>query len=328
MKRMRRSHSPLRRRLVLGACGAMAVASVHAETSKSIARVAVLIGGQDEGDRQEWRADFARHGYADGRSLKLTFEDWGGDTAVLEARARAIVASRPDLICSWHTTPSLLLSRLTRDIPIVFFSAVDPDRTGLVESLKIPGRNVTGVSNRFLETVGKRLELLKELHPGARAVALIIRRDSLWGTVIRGTMALGANHLGLVIRDVAVLAEPDTKDLVQALRQTRADAFLPSDVSFFPPHWVQIQTAAGMPGLFQNGKIVRAGGLLSIGPDLRDQRRRGVAIAARILRGERPSHFPVDQATRIESVLNLRTAEAFGWEVPPSVLLRVTEVVK
>ena len=328
MKRMRRARSPLRRRLVLGACGALAVASARAGTSTSVARVAVLVGGLDESSRQDWRAEFARHGYYDEQNLRLSFEDWGGDTALLEARARAIVASRPDLICSVYPTPSLLLARLTRDIPIVFFSAVDPDRTGLVESLRIPGRNVTGVSNRLLETVGKRLELLGDLRPGSRALALVARRESPWGKPMREAIAATADRFGLVMREVAVSERPDPAGLAQALRQTRADAFLPTDVAFTPTVFVQIQAASGTPGLFANRGIVRAGGLLSVGPVFEDLFRRGVAMAARILQGEKPSRFPVDQATRVESVLNLRTAEAFGWEVPPSVLLRVTEVVK
>src|SRR5437762_9810676 len=134
------SCSRLRRRLVLGACGAIVMANVRAASSKDIASVAVLDAGLPEDARADFRAEFARHGYFDGRNLKLSFEDWGADTNALEARARAIVASRPDLICSSYTAASLLLTRLTRDIPIVFSDVTAPDRTRLVESLRVPGR--------------------------------------------------------------------------------------------------------------------------------------------------------------------------------------------
>lgn len=322
---MRKTHSPLRRRLVLGACGALAVASARAE--KSIARVAVL-AAMDESDRHAWRMEFARHGYHDGRNLRLSFEDWGSDADLLEARARAIVASRPDLICSVFTTPSLVLARLTRDIPIVFFSAVDPDRTGLVQTLRVPGRNLTGVSNHFRETVGKRFELLRELRPGSRAIALVARKQSLWWRSLREAIASSADRFGLVMREVAVSEKADAENLAQALRKTGADAFVPTDVALAGPVLVQIQTGSGTPGLFANRGVVRAGGLLSVGPAWEDIFARGVAMAARILQGEKPERFPVDQATRIETVLNLRTAEAFGCEVSQAVLLRVTEVVK
>lgn len=317
----------LRRRLVLGACGAIVIANVRAATSKDIASVVVLDADLPEDARQDFRAEFARHGYFDGRNLKLSFKDWGGDMTALEAHARAIVASRPDLICSSYTAASLLLTRLTQDIPIVFSDATDPDRTGLVESLRVPGRNATGVSNRFLETVGKRLELLKEIRPGSRALALVIPKESRWGALMREAVALSSRRVGLAVREVPVLEKPDEKQLVQALKRTGADAFLPADVFLPPPLWIQIQTAAEMPGLFSRSAIVRAGGMLSVGPDQLDQFRRKVAIAARILRGERPSHLPVDQAAIIEIALNRKTATAFGWEVPSSVLLRLTEVV-
>jgi putative ABC transport system substrate-binding protein len=221
----------------------------------------------------------------------------------------------------------VLLVRLTRDIPIVFSDVADPESTGLVGSLRAPGRNATGVSSRFLETVGKRLELLKEIRPGSRALALVIRKESPWGTFMREAVALSSRRLDLLVREVSVSETPDEKQLVQALKETDADAFLPSDVFLPLPLWVQIQTTAGMPGLFSTSAIVRAGGLLSVGPDQLDQFRRKVAIAARILRGERPSHLPVDQATVIEIALNRKTATAFGWKVPSSVLMRANEIV-
>src|SRR4051794_34264527 len=99
----------LRRRLVLGACGAIGIANVQAATSKAISRVVVLDAGLPEDARQDFRAEFARHGYFDGRNLKLSFEEWGGDTTLLETHARAIVASQPDLICSRFTSPCLML---------------------------------------------------------------------------------------------------------------------------------------------------------------------------------------------------------------------------
>ena len=317
----------LRRRLVLGACGAIGVAHARAAAPKAIALVVVLDAGLTEDARQDFREEFARQGYFDGRNLKLDFEDWGGDFAGLEAHARKIVASHPDLICSSFTAPSLLLVQLTRDIPIVFSDATDPERTGLVESLRVPGRNATGVSNRFRETVGKRLELLKEIRPGSRALALVIRKESRWATLMREAVALSSRRLELLVREVSVSETPDEKQLAQALKGTGADAFLPSDVFLPPSLWFQIQMAAGMPGLFSRSAIVRVGGLLSVGPDQLDQFRRKVALAARILRGERPSHLPVDQATVIEIALNRKTATAFGWEMPSSVLLRATEVV-
>jgi len=314
-----------RRRIIGAIAGALAFASHRSGASKPLARVAVLAGG---GMIEEWRVEFARHGHVEGQQILLTLHDWGDDTAVLEDQARAIVAGRPQLICSVYTAPTLVLSRLTRDIAIVFFGAVDPDRVGLVDSLRAPGRNLTGVSNRFLETVGKRLELLRELRPSARALALVIRKGSLWGTPVREAIAQGASRLDLAVRDVVVAAKPDTGDLSEALRATRADAFLPTDVAFDPVSWARIQADAGIPGLFNSGVNVRAGGLLSVGVALRDQIGRGVAIAARILHGERPSRIPVDQAARIENVINLRTAEAFGWKVPPATQLHFTEIVK
>ena len=316
-----------RRRLMLGACGAIVTANAWAATSKDIASVVVLDAGLPEDVRQDFRAEFARHGYVDGRNLKLDFKDWGTDTTALEAHARAIVASRPDLICASFTTASLLLTRLTQDIPIVFSDATDPDRTGLVQSLRVPGRNATGVSNRFLETVGKRLELLKEIRPGSRALALAGRKESRWGTLMREAVALGNRRFGLALREVSVPEEADERRLAQALKATGADAFLPADVFLSPLLWVQVQSAAEMPGLFSTSAIVKAGGLLSVGPDRLDQFRRKVALAARILRGEKPSHLPVDQATIIETALNRKTAAAFGWEVPSSVLMRFTEIV-
>jgi putative ABC transport system substrate-binding protein len=317
-----------RRRWLLAASSALLAPRVRAELPKSADRAAILLDFEEEHDRALWPAEFARHGYVAGKNLRVDFEFWRADRPTLERRARAIVESAPDVVCAYRAVAAIAVRDLTRSIPIVFFGAAEPDRLGLVDNLRSPGRNVTGVSNRFLETVAKRLELLKEMRPGARGVAFLLTTNSVMGKPVAEVVYPVAERLNLAVHEIHGPEKLDTEDLIRALRRTRADAFVTLDWGVPIDLLLKIQTSAGMAGLFLNVAVAQAGGLLSIGPERHDEVRRAAAIAARILRGEKPSQIPVDQLANIYIAVNLKTAAAIGWKVPASVLLRANEIVK
>ena len=325
------AQQPARVARVVFAQGSLA----RAQGAGRIRRV-VLDGGYGEQGRARWIGWFAELGLTEGSDFSLTILDLGDDynnAAALEERARAIVASRPDLVLSVGAHLAFALKALTRDIPIVFFNyGADPVRTGLVESLRRPGGNISGTAHRLTDMVPKFWELLRELKPGGRRGSILLSEEYLAVAphiaVFREAQAHAAAQLGIAIDEVVVAERAPFSTVPPAIRKARADYLLVVDAQFaWYPELIHFVQEAGIPAIHPSPRFVRNGGLASVSPNLQEGERQAAAIAVRILRGEAPSGIPVHQATRYHTALNQKTAAAMRLKVPPSILIRVDEVV-
>jgi ABC-type uncharacterized transport system substrate-binding protein len=246
--------------------------------------------------------------------------------------ARELVSLKVDLIVTATDVAIAAVSRETQTIPIVMANSSDPVGTGFVASLARPGRNVTGLSMISLEVTGKRLELLKEAIPGLSRVAF------LWNPGVRGDTlqykeAEGASRsLGLSLQSVEVTRAEDLDRAFSAITEHRARALTvagPSPVTFSNRARIATFTQKNrLPSIYGGREFVDAGGLMSYGPSDRDLFRRAAGYVDKILKGAKPADLPVEQPTKFELVINLKTAKALGLTIPQTLLLRADQVIE
>jgi putative ABC transport system substrate-binding protein len=231
------------------------------------------------------------------------------------------------------TTPAALAAKdASASIPIVFATAGDPVELGLVASLNRPGGNVTGVSMLAVQLVQKRLELLHELMPAARLLALLTNpaNPSIAEASTRAVRS-AADKLGLELTVLRASTDGDLDRLFGKLFSSGASALVVGGDPFFTSRQKQLAILSlrhGVPTVYENREFVAAGGLMSYGGDLADAYRLTGSYTARILKGERPGDLPVQQSTKVELFLNLKTAKALGINVPLAVLGRADEVIE
>ena len=225
---------------------------------------------------------------------------------------------------------SLAAKAATKAVPIVFLTGADPIQLGLVASLNRPGGNLTGVAFFSVTLEAKKLELLRELVPGAAAIAMLVNPTTPNPEILRGTLeaarALGRQLLAL---EATTASEIDTA--FTTLVQQKAGALIVAADAFFNTRRDQIIALAArfaVPTIYFQREYVAEGGLMSYGVNLADSGRQAGVYVGRILKGEKPSDLPVMQPTRFELVINLKTAKALGLTVPPTMLARADEVIE
>jgi putative ABC transport system substrate-binding protein len=272
-------------------------------------------------------------GYSEGQNVAIEYRWSEGHNERLPALAAELVRRQVAVIITPGSTAATLAAKAaTPTIPIVFLSAVDPVKTGLVASLNRPGGNVTGVSDIGVELAAKRLRLLHELLPGAARFALLVNPDNPGITEAFVTEAqTAASAIGRQIEVVTASANGDIDRAFATLVNKRADAFLVSTDALFVTRRVQLVTLAArhaVPAMYFRREFAEAGGLMSYGSNLADQFRQNGIYAGRILKGEKPAEMPVQLPTKFEFVVNLQTAKALGLEVPPTLLARADEVIE
>jgi putative ABC transport system substrate-binding protein len=284
----------------------------------STARIAAFQGGLRE------------LGYTDGRNVAVEVLSWGGQQA-LAAGAAELVRSSPAVIVAESNAAVLALKQATSIVPIVMAVVGDPVGSGLVASLARPGTNITGLSNTAEQLSGKRLELLKEMVPRLARVAVLRNpANPTHAILLRETEAAGAS-LGLTLVPVDFEREADleTGFAVMARERTQAVVVLPqpAGVAIRAP-LIELAARHRLPVVFPSPEPVEAGGLMAYGPSHTALWGRAATYVDRILRGARPADLPVEQPTRFELVLNLRTARALGLAVPQAVRLRADRLIE
>jgi putative tryptophan/tyrosine transport system substrate-binding protein len=228
------------------------------------------------------------------------------------------------------TPPTLAAKQATAIIPIVFASVSDPVGTGLVESLARPGGNVTGLSSQQVDIAGKRLELLREVVPNLRRLAILANVGNPAVVLDMGEAQAAARKLGLEVTTSEIRRAEDIAPAFDALK-ARADALYICTDPLVNTHRIRFNTlalAARLPTIHALREYVEAGGLMSYGPNVPDLLRRAADYVDKILRGAKPSDIPVEQPTKFDLVINLTTAKALGLKIPESFLLRANEVIE
>ena len=236
------------------------------------------------------------------------------------------------VIAATSTPAALAAKAATTTIPIVFEMAADPVRLGLVASLNRPGGNVTGVTNTNLEIVSKRLQLLHELVPTASVIALLVNpaNPTVAETNTKELQA-AARTLGLELHVLNASTERDFDEVFAKLIQLRAGGLVIGPDPFFTSRSEQLAALAlrhAVPTIYQNREFAVAGGLLSYGADTADAYRLTGIYVGRVLKGDKPADLPVQQATKVELYINLKTAKALGLNIPNTLIGRADEVIE
>ncbi|TMJ33666.1 MAG: ABC transporter substrate-binding protein [Alphaproteobacteria bacterium] len=272
-----------------------------------------------------------QHGYELGRNL--VFERRGAEahTDRLPRLVEELVASKVDLIVTLGY-PTALAAKQGTSVPVVVFGAGDPVGTGLVASLARPGGgNLTGISDVSAEVTPKRMELLKQIAPRLRKVAMLWNADDLGMTLRYRASETGAQALGISVQALGVREPNDFDQAFAAMNRDVPDAILMvSDALTILNRKRVFEFAAAhrLPAIYEDDRYVRDGGLMSYGPDQSESFARVAALADRILKGAKPAELPFEQPTRFRFVLNLKTAKSLGLEVPPTLLALADEVVE
>jgi putative tryptophan/tyrosine transport system substrate-binding protein len=271
----------------------------------------------------------SEHGYVAGKTIRLETRHTAGRADRLLDFALELVNAKVDVIAVWSSAGALAAQQATRTIPIVFVSVTAPENIGLVQSVVRPGGNITGVAFTSTEaTYSKTLEILKEVVPTARRVAVLL------GQAYPGTMqAIESAVRGLKITmEPHMATEPEHIDpALAAIRRSTVDAMYvpPSGVTYqHRKRIVDFSASSRLPTVYPFREAVDDGGLLSFGASQLGMARQAASFVVRILKGARPGELPVEQPTTYELVINLKTAKALGLTIPPSVQLRADQVIE
>jgi putative ABC transport system substrate-binding protein len=271
-------------------------------------------------------------GYADGRNVRIEYRWTDGKTERLPAMAADLVGRQVGVIVALGSTAAVRAARsATATTPIVFMLGTDPVELGLVASLNHPGGNITGIINLNLQLAQKWLELLYQLNPSTTDVALLVNPQSPTIVGYSREITAAGQGLGLKIHILHASAAGELEAAFARAQALRASAMIiVADLLFISN--IRQLAALGlqnkMPAIFPFREFAAAGGLISYGTDLADTYRLAGIYTGRILAGEKPANLPVQQATKVSLIINLKTAKAFGLEVPPLLLARADEVIE
>jgi len=269
-------------------------------------------------------------GWIENRTVAIEYRWAEGRDERFAVIAAEFIRLKVDVILTYATPSSIAAKKATAVIPIVFAAAGDPVGTGLVASLARPGGNITGLSIQQTDLASKRLELLREVLPGLRTVAIFVDIGSPNSVLEMGEVQAAARTLGLAVVTSEVRRTEDIAPAFDALKG-RADALYVCSSPLSATNWVRINSLAlgvRLPTMCGFREFTEAGGLMSYGPNLPDLFRRAADITDKILRGTKPGDIPVEQPTKFDLVINLTTAKALGLKIPEAVLLRADEVIE
>ena len=284
------------------------------------------------GQLQAFRQGLGVVGYVEGRNMMIEYRWAEGRYDRLPELATDLVRRNiAAIVTSGGAPPALAAKTATSTIPIVFVTGGDPVETGIVASLRRPEANVTGVTSLNIEIGQKRLQLVRELMPAATVVAALVNPSSPTAEVQSKDMQSAARQLGLKIHILQASSEQDLTAVFAQLNQLQASALVISTDAFFISESAKLAELAalhGVPTIFQFRDYAAAGGLMSYGGSFAETYRLAGIYAGRVLKGETPANLPVQQVTKVELIINLKTAKTLGLTMPPSLLARADEVIE
>jgi putative ABC transport system substrate-binding protein len=315
--------------LVLGPL--VAPFELAAQPASKVARLGVLLFSTPSADPnlRAFLAGLRDLGYVEGKNLELEYRSAEGRRERISELALQLVALKPDVVVVLGGDMVPFMKAATATLPVVMLTSEDPVEAGVVASFARPGGNLTGVAFVSSETAGKRLQLMKEAVPSLARVAVLWSPDHPDGEY-RNTEAT-ARRLGLHIQSLEVRDPEGFNGAFQAATRQRAEALIVVSSRFMNanrPRVLEFASTQRIPLVTGWGPWARAGSLMSYGPDLDILVRRAATHVDRILKGARPADLPVEQPTKFELVINMKTAKALGLTIPSSLLLRADHVIE
>ena len=318
---------------MLGGAAAWSLAA-HAQ-QKAMPVIGFLSAGSAPSSPDPYLAAFQQGltetGYVEGQNLAMEYRVAEGHYERLPALAADLVGRKVDVIVTPGTVPARAAKSATSMIPIVFTGVGDPVATGLVASLARPGGDLTGFSNISSELNPKRLELLSELVPQAKVIALLVNPNQPNNERIVGEVEEAAHTKGVQLPILKAGTESEIDAAFATLVELHAGAlFVGGDPFFFSrrEQFLVLASRHAVPASYTWGEFAAAGGLISYGVRVTDSFRQAGVYAGKILKGAKPADLPVQQPSKFELVINLKTAKALGLTVPPSILSRADEVIE
>ena len=321
---------------LLGGAAAAWPLAAHGQPGDRIWRIGVLMSGGENDPLAKARISvfaqaLADLGWTDGRSVRMDVRWAPDDTNRIRALAQELVGLQPNIIMTNTTPATVALQRETRTIPIVFASVADPVASGIVARLDRPSGNITGLALNEASLGGKWLELLSEIAPGLKRVAILFNLDTAPVSAHMPSLETAARSLKLVPITAPVNSDVEIETAITALGREPRSGFVVMSDMFTLRHRAPIILAAArnnVPAVYWASEFARDGGLLSYGVDPVDPFRRAASYVDRILRGERPGDLPVQFPTKYEMAVNLKTAKALGLIVPATLLATADEVIE
>ena len=301
-----------------------------AQPAGKVYRIGFLRAGQPpETYLEDFQQGLRERGYVYGQNVVVEFRATDGSIDQLPRLAEELVRLRVNLILASAGPAALAVKRATTSVPIVFVGVVEPVELGLVPSLGRPGGNITGLATTSGDFAGKRLELLRTIVPRLGRVAVLWHPANPTNPIQLKGAQVAARMLGVQLEPVLFQGPNDFDSAVKAVRGT--DGLLLLESPLFTTHRARLAELAArsrLPAIYGQREYVEVGGLMSYGTHVQDLYRRAALYVDKILKGAKPADLPVEQPTRFELVINLKTARALGLEVPAKLLALADEVIE
>jgi putative tryptophan/tyrosine transport system substrate-binding protein len=326
----------MKRRDVIQLVGGTAAArplAAHAQ-QRAMPLVAFINGGSPDGYVPmvaAFRQGLKEAGFVEGQNVAVEYRWAQGQYDRVPAMALELVAGRQVAVIVANTPGALALKEVITTIPVVFTTGSDPVQIGLVASLSRPGGNVTGVTNLAAEVAPKRMELAHQLVPAGTIIALLVNPNDPQIEPLSRDAQAAARILGVQLHVLRASSERDFDQVFASLAQLRVGGLVISNDTLFVGRTELLGALAlrhAVPAIFQERAFVAAGGLMSYGGSTPDIYRLAGIYTGRILKGDKPADLPVQQATRIGLIINLKTAKALGLTIPTALLVRADEVIE
>src|SRR5256712_4735060 len=313
----------------------LAPLAAEAQSAGKMPRIGVLMlpprAGAGGTYIQALREGLGELGYVEKQNLVLEIRWAEGKPDLLRGLAAELLSTRPDVLVTSGSEAILTLRRATDVVPIIMATVMDPVALGIVVSIAHPGGNPTGLAILSLELTSKRLQLLKETVPRLSRVAVLWYPANPGNVLMLREVETSCQTLGLRRHGVAVRGPDEPASAFEAILGTQSNGILAIEDSMLVSHRSRIvETVARtrLPAMYAFRQFVDAGGLMSYGPNIPETFRRAAVFVDKILKGAKPGDLPVEQPTKFEMVINLKTAKALGLTIPQSVLLRADQVIQ